>query len=191
MYTYLLGWSKQKKYYYGVRYAKDCSVSDLMNKYFSSSKYVKKFIEENGNPDIIEIRKEFDNKEKAMLWEHKVLRRLKVISKEKWLNKTDNIAIDYHGMKHNTIPGMLASKEKLSGKSYEEIYGVEKALELKKQRSENSKANWLNSELREKMKIKPKDTSAYREAALKRWANKELRSKICESMRVPKKLKEV
>lgn len=191
MYTYLLGWSSHKKYYYGVRYAKKCDVSDLMRTYFTSSKYVKDFIKLYGMPDIVQIRKTFKTKEEAMLWEHKVLRRMHVVANEKWINKTDNIAIDYHGMKHNTIPGMLASKEKLSGKSYEELYGVEKALELKKQRSEKSKTNWLNSELREKMKIKPKDTSAYREAALKRWANKELRAKMCESMKVPKKLKEV
>jgi hypothetical protein len=46
-------------------------------------------------------------------------------------------------------------------------------------------------EIREKMKNKPKDTSRYKEAALKKWANKELREKICLSMRVPKKLKGV
>lgn len=33
------------------------------------------------------------------------------------------------------------------------------------------------------------DTSKYKEAALKRWANKEEREKLCQSMRVPKKKK--
>ena len=60
-YTYLIGWSKLNKYYYGVRYAKNCHPSDLWTKYFTSSKYVKQFREENGEPDIIEIRKTFSN----------------------------------------------------------------------------------------------------------------------------------
>lgn len=191
MYTYLLGWTSHNKYYYGVRYAKKANPADLWTTYFTSSKYVKEFCSLNGDPDIIEIRKTFKDKNKAMLWEHKVLKRLNASKNEKWLNKTDNISIDFHGMKHNTLPGMLAAKVKISGKTYEEIYGLEKALELKNKRSINSKKNWNNNELREKMKNKPKDTSRYKEAALKKWANKELREKICLSMRVPKKLKGV
>lgn len=88
-YTYLIGWTTYNKWYYGVRYRKGCHPDDFFKKYFTSSKHVKKFIEQYGLPDIIQIRKTFDNKEKALLWEHKVLKRLKVTYNEKWLNKTD------------------------------------------------------------------------------------------------------
>lgn len=92
-YTYLIGWSKYNKFYYGVRFAKNCHPSELCIDYFTSSKYVKEFIEENGLPDVIEIRKLFDNSDNARRWESKVLKRLKVVSKDIFINKTDNISI--------------------------------------------------------------------------------------------------
>lgn len=92
-YTYLIGWSKLNTYYYGVRYAKGCNPSDLWKTYFTSSKYVKEFHKQYGNPDIIQVRKIFKSKEHAILWEHKVLRKLNVINDDRFLNKTDNKSI--------------------------------------------------------------------------------------------------
>ena len=116
MYTYLIGWKKLNKYYYGVRYAKNCDPKELWITYFTSSKYVKEFRKQNGEPDVIEIRKIFTDKKTAMLWENKVLKRIKAVFSNKWLNKTDNMAINYYSMKYNTTPGMLAAKEKTKGK---------------------------------------------------------------------------
>lgn len=93
-YTYLIGWSKHKKYYYGVRYANGCDPKELWVTYFTSSKHVKKFRKENGEPDIIEIRKTFDDVFKARIWESKVLKKMGVVEKNEWLNKTDNISIN-------------------------------------------------------------------------------------------------
>ncbi len=92
-YTYLIGWSKLNKWYYGVRFAKNCVPVELWVKYKTSSIVVKEFVLENGDPDIIQIRKTFSSIEKARQWETKVLRRLSVIKDEKWLNQTDNISI--------------------------------------------------------------------------------------------------
>ncbi|NBS94318.1 MAG: hypothetical protein EBS91_11290 [Betaproteobacteria bacterium] len=92
-YTYLIGWKKFSKFYYGVRYAWNSHPSDLMKTYFSSSESVREMISENGIPDLIEIRKTFDSVDSARVWEHKVLRRMKVTADEKWLNKTDNKSI--------------------------------------------------------------------------------------------------
>lgn len=72
-YTYLIGWSDQQKFYYGVRFAKNCNPSDLWVKYFTSSEPVAEFRKEYGEPDIIQIRKTFNSKESAILWEQKVL----------------------------------------------------------------------------------------------------------------------
>lgn len=43
----------------------------------------------HGEPDIIQIRKVFASKEHARMWERKVLRRLKVVVREDFLNKND------------------------------------------------------------------------------------------------------
>jgi len=89
-FTYLLGWSEHDRYYYGVRYKETATPASIGTTYFSSSKYVKNFIENFGAPDIVEIRKIFDDKNKAKVWEEKVLRRIGVISSERWINKSNN-----------------------------------------------------------------------------------------------------
>ncbi len=89
-FTYLLGWAKENKYYYGVRYKDNINESSLGTSYWSSSKYVKNFIDKYGYPDIIEIRKKFNDKQKAKCWEDKVLRRVRKINHIIWLNKSNN-----------------------------------------------------------------------------------------------------
>lgn len=93
-YAYLIGWSKYNRFYYGIRFAKNCNTADLWVTYFTSSKYVKEFRRIHGEPDIVQIRKEFNDIETARMWEHKVLRRLRVVNNEKWINKTDNISFE-------------------------------------------------------------------------------------------------
>lgn len=91
-YTYHIAWSSIDKHYYGVRHAKNCSPEDLWKTYFTSSKVVKKYREKYGEPDIIEVRKVFDDRHKALLWESKVLKKLNVLHNDKWLN--ENISGD-------------------------------------------------------------------------------------------------
>lgn len=95
-YTYLIGWTHLNKWYYGVRYAKGCNPTELWKTYFTSSKHVKEFRAINGEPDVVEIRKTFDCAKSSQRWENKVLKSMRVVSDEKWLNKTDNLAIDTH-----------------------------------------------------------------------------------------------
>ena len=92
-YTYLIGWSDRNMWYYGVRYGKNCHPDDLWRTYFTSSKPVKRIRELYGDPDIIQIRKVFDSVNVARLWEHKTLRRLRVVSDNRFINQTDNISI--------------------------------------------------------------------------------------------------
>lgn len=89
-YTYLIGWSLISKYYYGVRYSKDCHPNDLWVTYFTSSNLVKDLQQQHGDPDIIQIRRTFISRESAILWEQKVLRRMKVLDNVQWVNQ--NIA---------------------------------------------------------------------------------------------------
>jgi hypothetical protein len=85
-YTYLIGWSERNLYYYGVRYKPGCNPQDFWVSYFTSSKKVAEIRKLHGEPDIIQIRKTFQNKEKAIFWEQKVLHRMKVVKKSAWIN---------------------------------------------------------------------------------------------------------
>lgn len=92
-YTYLIGWSAYNKYYYGVRYSKKSNPSDLWVKYFTSSSYVKEFRKKYGEPDIIQVRKTFDNETSARLWEMKVLQKMDVLNREDFLNEAISLAM--------------------------------------------------------------------------------------------------
>lgn len=89
-FTYLIGWSKLNKWYYGVRYAKNCNPTDLWSIYFTSSKFVKQFRKDHGEPDVTQVRRVFASSKHAKRWEDKVLARLKVSTNEKWLNTSTN-----------------------------------------------------------------------------------------------------
>lgn len=164
-YTYLIGWSQLDKWYYGSKTSKSkqhiANPKTLWNGYYTSSAYVKKFRELHGEPDIICVRRTFKSREQALLWEHKVLKRLGVGKSTKWLNKSIsgskfNCALlgddnpsrrdDVKQKISSALTGRPKTKEhkiKLSnakcghnkGKTYEEIYGINKAEELKKIRS--------------------------------------------------------
>ena len=88
-FTYLIGWSRFEKYYYGVKYGKGTHPDMLWVTYFTSSKFVKKFAFENGPPDIIQIRKTFETKEQAVKWEYIVIRRLNAVKSKKWFNQNN------------------------------------------------------------------------------------------------------
>jgi len=88
-FCYLIGWSKQKTFYYGVRYARGTTPNDLWTKYYTSSKYVKLMCEQHGEPDIIEVRKTFKTAEEAICWEERVIRRIGAVKKSEWLNRNN------------------------------------------------------------------------------------------------------
>lgn len=94
-YTYIIGWSKQEIYYYGVQFGKSANPENLWKTYFTSSRNVKRFVKNYGDPDIIEIRKTFSSPSKAREWETKVIQRMGLVENKKWLNKTDNTSKFY------------------------------------------------------------------------------------------------
>lgn len=174
-FTYLLGWSKLQKYYYGVRYSKDCHPNDLGVTYWSSSKYVKQFIRENGLPDIVEVRKTFKTKEAALSWEKRVIIRMKMIHDDRWFNKAfyNFTNLEY---KRNTLPGSAAGAAKIKGKTYEEIYGVDKARELKDKRSKNSTG-------RSNKGHKKKNTTNMKAGTQKQWADAKARQRKIDGLK--------
>lgn len=92
-YTYRIKWSVTGMSYYGIRYAKGCNPSELWITYFTSSKYVNEYRSKYGEPDIIQIRKQFNCIKKARSWEQKVITKLNAHKRKDYLNKTNNIAI--------------------------------------------------------------------------------------------------
>ena len=85
-YTYLIGWTAQDKWYYGVRYAKSCDPSDIWVKYFTSSRAVSEFRALYGEPDVVEVRRCFDSTAAALTWEDRVLRRMDAVRCNRWIN---------------------------------------------------------------------------------------------------------
>ena len=65
-YTYLVGRSRLDVWYYGVRTAKASSPADLWVTYFTSSHRVKAFRAAHGEPDVVQVRQVFDNREAAL-----------------------------------------------------------------------------------------------------------------------------
>ena len=110
-YCYLIGWSKLNKYYYGVRHAKEfyciydsgCHPDDLLTSYPTSSKKVKFYREQYGEPDVVKIRKTFNNANSAILWESKVLRRMDAMHKDKWLNDSNNKSMNMDSEARSTM----------------------------------------------------------------------------------------
>lgn len=151
-YTYLIGWTTQDKWYYGVRYSKDCSPSDLWNTYFTSSKLVAEMRLMYGEPDVVTIRKNFSEPKEALAWEQKVLRRLNVLRKDKWLNcgvggtwyiqkqTQEHITRRTQNKKHNPLQRELAIKA--LQKAAETNTGKQQSEETQDKKRETYRRNW-------------------------------------------------
>lgn len=86
-YTYLVGWSKHGKFYYGAQWNKKSNPEALWVTYFTSSRHVREFRELHGEPDVIMIRKTFGEDVAACReWEERVLTRVRAKNKQHWLN---------------------------------------------------------------------------------------------------------
>ena len=83
----------------------------------------------HGIPDVIMVRKTFASVKLATQWEDTVISRMHMIYDDRFLNRCNSKAI--HPIdcgKHN------------KGRTYEEIYGVERAAELRAMRSASNKS---------------------------------------------------
>jgi hypothetical protein len=157
-YTYLIGWSHREKYYYGVRYAKGCNPNELWKTYFTSSKVVNKYRKLYGEPDIIQIRKLFTSKDKAILWENRVLEKLNVKSRLDFLNQTNNKAIVLDENHYDTMFSVeVRQKMSNSRKSYIENNRDLVETQLKAMRTKiNYSCEKRNSKISKALKGKPK-----------------------------------
>ena len=141
-FTYLVKHVPTNRYYYGVRYKKGCHPNDLWVKYFTSSRKVKGLIRKYGKKSFqFEIRKTFKTTKQARMWEHKVLKRLKVIYRNDFLNLTDNKSVD---------PVYLSRINK--GKN-NAMYGRKHSKETKEKISRLGRGKKLSEETKEKLRF--------------------------------------
>ena len=89
-YTYLIKFIPTGQLYYGVKASNGCNPDELLVKYFTSSKVVKKLIQEYGEEsfNIISI-KLHENKELAHKWEELYLVSVDAAKNPEYLNKTN------------------------------------------------------------------------------------------------------
>jgi len=165
-YTYLIGWSNNKKFYYGVRYAKNCHPSDLFISYFTSSKHVKHYIKKYGTPDIIQVRKTFKTINEAIKWENRVLQKINAKENKNFLNASNNAAL---------LPCVFDR-----AKNFENWLKLPReqkySLEGKKRISESSRKSITSRHAQGKITYKkPDDTSNYKAAAKTRWSDPEFK----------------
>ena len=64
-----------------------------MGKVFTSSKVVKQYRKEFGEPDVIEIRKTFTDAKECAMWECKVLVRINAAQDERFLNRINGVEL--------------------------------------------------------------------------------------------------
>lgn len=157
-YAYLIGWTKHNTYYYGIRYSRKCHPSDLWVRYFTSSSRVRKFREDNGEPDIIEVRRTFSTPDQAIRWENKVLRRMGVLFKDNWLNQNiggfiyiakqsrDHVAKRTSGRQGKTPRAREASIRNLR-KASETNRGRKQSEETQVKKRETYRKNWSKNSI--------------------------------------------
>jgi hypothetical protein len=150
-YTYLIGWSKLNKFYYGCEYGnitKTANPSNLWTSYFTSSKLVYEYRNNYGEPDIIQVRKTFCCSQSAKLWEEKVLRKMKVLSNEKFLN--ENISGVEFGLTSKRFAGKTHTPESIE-KNRQSQLGRKHTEKTKSKISKGNKNKVITLEVRNKI----------------------------------------
>ena len=94
-FTYIIGWSQHKKFYYGAKYAQGCQPSDLWTTYFTSSNYVKEFREQFGEPDIIKVHRTFQSSQDCVSFEHEFLTKIDAKKHPAFLNESNGRGKDF------------------------------------------------------------------------------------------------
>jgi len=105
-FSYVLTHKPSGKRYYGIRISKNADPSQLWISYFSSSKIIKKMIEDEGKEVFsYQVRRVFETREGALRWETKFLTKIKAKDNPLWLNR-------HNGGKKFTFSGQHSAETK-------------------------------------------------------------------------------
>lgn len=114
-FTYLIKCIPTNEVYYGVRYCRNCSPNDLWTTYFTSSAYVRKLLKKYGKDSFLfEVRRVFSSANDALLWERKVLTRMKIYSDVRFINKNAGGLVQYRSrtwMNDGKVSKFIANDE--------------------------------------------------------------------------------
>lgn len=139
-YTYLIGWREKDVWYYGSRIAnKVPPEDDLWKEYQTSSVYLKSFLKENGEPDVIRVHRIFDDTYDAQNYEEKFQRRCGVLKTNRWLN--ENIFGKPPGGTPKQIASVKGKKQSEEVKIKRGIYNPKSEETKKKMSSANTGSN--------------------------------------------------
>lgn len=175
-FTYLIGWTSLNKYYYGVRYGAKSHPSTLWKSYFTSSTYVKEYRELYGEPDIVEVRKVFEEGKDALEWERKVL--LKILSSKNenrnmWLNVAKGQ--NEYSVNDEVIKKLSKSRKKyIVNRTEEEIERDKKSRIIASQNEEGRR------KISEKAKARYQDPEYRKHFEVNVWGNEDYISKLSE-----------
>ena len=111
-FTYYIYHHPTNTHYYGARWAKDCAPEDLWSSYYTSSHKVGQLIEQYGEESFtVSVRKVFTSSEECKRWERKVLKRLRVVDKDNWLNQNYGTPPAWKGSRVGQGLGRKLSRE--------------------------------------------------------------------------------
>ncbi len=173
-FTYLIGWKRLNTFYYGVRYCPSAAPSTLWTTYFTSSKRVKEFRKQHGEPDVVQVRRTFKTPTQARKWELTVIRRLKMVLRQDFLNQTDRPAPSFKGRKHTQ-----SAKSKVSALHS----GRKLSEEHKRKISQSHTGKCLSDEHKEKLREAGKNQRQSLETREKRKASLKGKKKSPEHVR--------
>jgi hypothetical protein len=141
-FSYYLYHKPTKQHYYGIKFSKGCHPDMLWTTYFSSSSIVKQLIIEYGVSSFeYQIRKTFDSGKSALLWEHKVLRRLKAAERKDWINR-HNGGSKFRGPEHHSPQTIEKFRKKLIGQKRSEESKERYRISAKKREEKRRSVGW-------------------------------------------------
>ncbi len=185
-YTYIIGWTSLNKWYYGSSYGteKKAHPSQLWSTYFTSSRYVKAFREEYGEPDFIQVTNTFASSEETKEFERYVLKFIDAKRNPKFLNRSN-------GDGHYGGVGKVSeeTRNRISVSMKGKLKGIPLTEETKKKISESSKGRVHTEETKQKLRThnlgKKHTSEAIQKIAEagKRLCKEETKKKISESTR--------
>ena len=115
-YTYSITHLETNTHYYGARFVKTAKPEDLGTTYFSSSRALKRLIKLEGKDAFkFKVRRIFDTKDAAAIWEHKFLTRVNAAGSSNWFNLTNGFVtapFDATGIKRTELTKRRMRKPK-------------------------------------------------------------------------------
>ena len=194
-YVYRITNKIKNKHYYGVRSSKALPKDDLGKKYFSSSTDKDFMNEQKEHPENFKYKvvRVFETRKDAELFEKELHKKFHVSDSEKFYNRCISTLMGFsvEGTKWSEEHRKNQQKyldENVKGKTLEEIYGVEKAknIRIKSNYPKTEEIRRKISESHKGKKLSKEHKEAMSKAILKRYANEspEKRKAFKEKMNI-------